>query len=216
MNQRKLNMFRILGLTLILLIGSVAALTGVAFARYRVDRTEQTELTPRTPEYIHLGTLEKETEDAEPVFQAGIQNTWELKDGRYQLSFAVANGTDAETFAESDQEFRVRLIGTMGVWDGEDTVDVILQVPSIPSEEDPEKPLEIPATATRIQPGSILYEEFGEGWVFSFYDPWKDEWKFDLPGEELNALELVLIVNEADLTDPSLLQLQITGYFESH
>lgn len=218
MKHRKVNMFRLLGLSAILLLACVVTLVGVSYARYQVDTSETFALTPREPENIHLGILERETEDAEGTFVPNAQGIWELEDDddTLQLAFAVSNGTDSETFAESDQEFRVRLVASMGAWDGADTAKVVLRIPSIPSEADPEKPLEIPGEAKRIREGSILYDTFGEGWVFSFYDPWNEEWRFDLNGGEWNSLELVLIVDEVGLADPTLLQLQITGYFASN
>lgn len=215
MKKRKLNISLILGLTVVLLAACVVSSLGISYARYRLDKTAMTAITPREPEYVYLGTVARETEGSEGTFVPGTLGEWKSMDDRLELAFAVANGKDSENFAQSDQEFRVRLVGSMGVWDGEDTVDVILRVPAIPSEQDPEMPLEISGKAIRIQQDSLMYQEFGEGWVFCFYDAWGEEWRFDLKGGQWNRLELILSVNEVELTDLSLMQLQITGFFAS-
>ena len=64
---------------------------------------------------------------------------------------------------------------------------------------------------TPINPESPLYDIFGDGWVFSFRNEDGTERSWTLEGGKESVLEMTLTLEGAALTDPSLLQLQITA-----
>lgn len=204
----------------ILILGCIVAATGGAFARYRADRRATIEFTVRPPDQVYLGMMVQGEEET-LVFDPTAQGTWKTIDQTRQLEFTIANGIDAETCAKENQRISLRLIGTLGIWDGVDeTFKVILQLP--PEEEEGEEATEttelkrIEATVTRIREGSPMYSTFGDGWVFAFFDgedEARQELSWLLEGGTLDTLTLTLILEGAAEEEVSLLQLQISGIY---
>ncbi len=211
MKQRKLNML-LLGLTAVLAVGCVVSAAGTAWARYRINVSKGIFLAPQQANQLHLGQMiSGEGEGAEATFTPGVGGAWEMQpDGRWQLTFAVANGTSDQAYAAADQKIRICLLGSPGIWDGEKTVTVKLQIPS--GAEEAQTVEEITAEATRIQRDAPLYRTFGEGWVFTFPGQNGAEYSWLLPGGALSTAQITLVLEGDALSDPSLLQLQMIGY----
>lgn len=228
MEQRKLNisLWCMLGIAVVLMVGLLIGSVGTSFARYRAEREETIAFQARAMESIYLGRMEYPEEDSvdgetdetvetteqekEPVFVADAQNYWVTVDDQTTLDFAVSNGISEEEFAQEDMQVHIRLIGSLGIWDGEDTVELTLLVPN---EDDPEKMDEITAEAVRIGPESPLYTAFGDGWVFSFPDEDGEELALVLEGGKQSVIELKLEMENTNFSLTSLLQLQVTGTF---
>lgn len=211
MIQRKKNISRwaLPALLLLMVLGCVIASTGGALARYRAERRESIEFQVRPPEQIALGKMVT-AEDGTTTFDSTAQGVWETVDGKQQLTFTIANGTGADNFAGENQRIHLRLIGSLGIWDGSETFTVKLQVPS---EEDPEETETFEATVTRIREGSPMYTTFGDGWVFAFFDEEGEELGWLLEGGVFDSVTMTLSLEGAALSEAGLLQLQITGGF---
>lgn len=210
MKRRKSNisLWRLLGLTAVVVIGCLLAATGKSLARYKAETEGSLWFSAQVPEEVYLGKVVQSADGTSSSFDPEAEGSWEMVDGCLQMSFAVANGAEEEEYAEKDQQFRVQLVGSLGVWDGTQTVEVKLLVPT---QEDPTDNEEFAATATRIQPQSPMYSEFGDGWVFSFRDDREEELTWILEGGKFSVCEMYIVLEGTELTDSSLLQLQIVG-----
>lgn len=181
MKRRKLYIS--ISLASLLLVGCLFAAMGLSYARYRTGAKDGIIFQPGDNTQLYLGSV-----DAKGNFVDG-QSEWLEHDGYYYLSFAVKS-------TQNDLPISVRLVSSLGAWDNGGTVclywndDVYY------------------ATAERIAQGSVLYTQFGEGWVFRFLDSAGQELTWDVPESYLKMdLEFKGTFN----TDPSLLQLQVIG-----
>ena len=208
MKQQKLNRF-LLGLTALLAAGCLVSVVGTAWARYRIDVSKSIFLTPREAGQLYLGQMAAGDDVQTPTFVPESGGRWERQDGQLQLTFAVANGTSEQSYSAVDQDVSICLIASPGVWDGERTVRIKLEIPSAQTEGQTEQ---IEAVATPIEEGAPLHRVFGEGWVFRFYNSAGKEYSWQLPGGMLSAVQITLVMEGEATVDPSLLQLQVTGY----
>lgn len=214
MGRRKLNMFPwSAGLAAVMALLCLIGAVGVSYARYRVDWNEGIFYTPRQPAQVYLGQMVTR-EDGQIQFDSQAVSSWVAVDNKQRLTFSVANGTSAEDFAQLDQQVQLRLVGSLGIWDGQQTVNVTMYVPR------EAKPGEIPpqldtftAQANRILPDSPLYKTFGDGWVFTFLDEAGEEASWLLEGETLSLVHMSIMIEGVELTDPSLFQLTVTGQY---
>ena len=214
MSRRKLNMFPwSAGLAAVLIVLGLMGAVGVSYARYQVNRSESIFYTPRQPEQIYLGQM-IDQDNGKAVFDPQKVGSWETVEGKSQLTFAVANGTSGKSYTQQDQQVQIRLVGSLGIWDGEKTVNVLLRVPreAKPDETEPQFD-EIRGKATRILKDSPMFSVFGEGWVFTFPDEDGKEMTWLLEGGSLPTISCQILIDGIELTDPSLLQLTVTGYF---
>lgn len=233
MNRRKKNISQwSLGLALLLAVGAILVAGGTTLARYRAEFTAPVNFTARPASQICIGKLMPDLLGGDPTFVADAQTGWELEEEQYRLSFALSNIIGEKKYAAEDQQVYLRLLATPGIWDGAETVKITLLMPADeePEEETTEatnpeentepteKPTEpepqfeeIPATVTPINPESPLYDIFGDGWVFAFRNEDGTERSWTLEGGKESVLEMTLTLEGAALTDPSLLQLQITA-----
>lgn len=214
MSRRKLNMFPwSAGLAAVLIVLGLMGAVGVSYARYRINRSESIFYTPRQPEQIYLGQM-IDQDNGKAVFDPQKVGSWEAVEGKSQLTFAVANGTSGKSYTQQDQQVQIRLVGSLGIWDGEKTVNVLLRAPrkAKPDETEPQFD-EIRGKATRILKDSPMFSVFGEGWVFTFPDEDGKEMTWLLEGGSLSTISCQILIDGIELTDPSLLQLTVTGYF---
>lgn len=229
MNRRKKNIsLWSLGLALMLVLAAVLGTAGVALARYRAEFAAPVTFTARPASQFRLGRMVPDLLGGDATFVADAQTGWELEEEQYKLSFAVSNIIGDKKYAADDQQIYLRLLATPGIWDGTDTVRIALLMPveEVPETEttdttqstqsteatEPEPQFEeIAATAIWINPESPLYDTFGDGWVFSFLNEDGTERSWTLEGGKASVLEMTLTLEGSALTDPSLLQLQITG-----
>ena len=188
---------------------------GVTWARYRTEMDKSVYFQVRKPVAFYLGRIEyaeDETQkDAEGKFVRSDEGEWERdEDGNLKLKFAVANGTSQTDYEKRDQQVSIRFIGSLGVQSGEAPITLTL---TFPSEEDPEKPCQVKATAVRIDPESPMYTTYGDGWVFSFQEN-GEELTWMLEGGELTYVEMDVTM-DAEVIDTSLLQLQVVTRYVS-
>ena len=213
MKRWKLNIssWYSLGLTALLVISCLVVSTGMAWARYRTEKTESIYFKAREPVSVYLGKVEYgEGNAAEGEFVQTNEGSWELnEDGQLQLRFAVANGTSEAAFEERNQEVYVRIVGSLGIQTVADNISLKL---TYPNEENPDTLNVVKATAVRIDPNSTLYSTYGDGWVFTFREE-GEELTWTLEGGELSYIEMDLTVEGGTLADTSLLQLQIASRY---
>lgn len=217
MNQRKptKHQWYSLGLTALLCMAFMVLATGTAFARYRTEREAQVSFAVRESEQITIGTMRTVSqEEAEATgMEAGTQVfepvetlVWETVNDRAQLKMTVANGTSETEYSLRPQKIRVRLIGTLGLWTGMETVKLYLQIPSA---QDPETIEMIQAAVNPIGEGTALYHTHGPGWTYSFLNADGEELTWTLPGSEFSHVDLIISMDGAAPQEDASLQPQV-------
>jgi hypothetical protein len=201
-----------MGLALLLLLLCMVAALGVTFARYRADYDAPLFFTVRKPGQVYLGTMATADEPTQLVFDHQSVGSWKQENDSLFLDFTVANGTSLQEYTQEEQCFSVQLVGSLGIWDGTDVVDVLLRV----YREEPEGTElqydDYQGIATRILKESPLYQTYGDGWVFSFLNESGEEITWSLTGNTFSSVDMTVILEGKELTDSSLLQPVITGY----
>lgn len=222
MKLRKMNTspWLMLGMVVVLLMACLMASAVPALARYQVNSKATANVQARPLEPIYLGQMvpATDTED-EKVFDHESQGKWYSLDGAMTLAFAVANGkyldvldeqtgevSREEAFAEEDQRVMVRLVASPIVWDGTEDCRLTLRAPSRTTQGEFE---EYQAVLERINPDSILYQNFGEGWSISFLDEYGQELFWILEGGKLSTVDLALVLEGVSAGETGLLKLQI-------
>lgn len=210
MNRRKLHISQwcLLGLAAILLIASMLTAVGSTLARYRVETEESIWLSAQNPKKICLGQIRLAEDGETRLFDGESCDGWKTMEDKAQLDFAVANGTSATDVSEEDQQIRIRLVGSPGVWDGMQTAEIQLLVPK---KTDVTQYDTYQATATKINSQSPLHAQFGDGWVFTFHNKLGDELSWNLAGGQFSCHEMRLVLEDSMLTDVAFLQLQVIG-----
>lgn len=188
-----------LGLIFVLIAVSAALTIGVAWGRFRTELTGNIHFQNRQPAEICLYGGKDDTgyidlPDQWTVTESGAGSS---------LSLLVTNGT-IEKYAQNDVNFYLRLATTDGIGDAEN-LKISLYVNTIDGAVSA-----YDAVAQAISQDTQMYEQFGSGWVYRFYDTDGNEAEFSLPGGALSEYSAVLVCNKVNLgADPNLLQLQV-------
>lgn len=188
MKRRKIYML----LGTLLLAGCLLATVGAAFARYRDHWNRDMGFQADKVGRVQLGTVE------ETQFSAASAQ-WVLADDIWQLSFAVANGTGREDYADYTQHIHLQVVVSRGSWNAEAPLRLTVGGRTYI------------AAATPITQGSALHTQFGDGWLIRFVDSNGDEYTGQLPGENFVYIAMQLSVSADAITDTSLLQLRLTS-----
>lgn len=199
-----------MGLAALVLLACLITAFGISFARYRADYSQSVNFLAQKPGQICLGTMATTDEPNRLVFDHQSVGSWEQVNDSLQLDLTVANGTSDQDYTRQDQSFTFQLVGGLGIWDGTQVVDITLRVYRPEPMQDQYD--EYPATATQIQKGSPLYQTYGDGWVFSFPDEAGQERTWALEGTAFSTVDMTVILEGNELTQPSLLQPVVTGY----
>jgi hypothetical protein len=150
---------------------------GIATARYRADMQAGAVIRPQAPVQVYLGQLRPDETTQTYTFDTA-QQTWkpvERPEGRYyELAFDISNGATNTSYCGDTQEVRIRILGSLGLWnmDTEVPVTLKLRIPR-PAEEpeatEPTGETTEPATESTIesteptaptQPPEPLYDEY--------------------------------------------------------
>lgn len=213
MRNPKINqsLWRLQGLAVFVCVLLLILATGTAEARYRAEQDASAEFQVAEPAQIYLGTLSQQSSESdgetvqapEPlcVFDVDGKLVWTEKEGIWSLDLAVANGPTEESFYAKDQQFRLQIIGTLGL--GTETGFPQIEL-KVPSEEDPEIVEVFQGTASRIIQGSTLYHSFGSGWIIRFRDAEGQEPYWILKGDA-QSYRCFTIVLENVPTDSEIL-----------
>jgi len=204
MNQRKPNriVWYSLGLVLLLCSAALVLSTGTAFARYRSELEKGVTFEVREMEQIHLGSTTND-EAGNLVFSTASPK-WIKGQENVQMDLAVANGTAPQEheYSQRDQQICLQLIGSVGLWDGEDAAKIVL------TQKDGQT---FQATATPITKDTALYHTHGAGWIYTFQDAEGEELSWTLHGGELSFVCLTITVKDTELTTDVLLIPQVIG-----
>ena len=172
---------------------SLVLSVGVAFGRYRTKLDPFVYwFAPKAESKIYLWGVDSQNG------LSGLPGSWTLSQGGSTLDFAVTNGASNQ-YSGSDLSFVVQVAVTSGAGN---TLDLTLT----PSGET----AGTKAKVTRIAENTKLYEEFGEGWLYRFYDTEGNELTWTLAGGKLSEFRASLLCEgEIDEETASLMQLQV-------
>lgn len=240
MDKRKPNISRwyVLGIAALLMTACLLLGVGTTLARYRTDSQAGILFEPREPVSVTLGRMKMNTETEALEFDSTATIGWETQaDGSALMNFVISNQ------AQQDEplEVRVRLLGSLHAWNGEESTTVgesetttettepvtpggtVVLTDCTPLEDDGERETtedgteqeaQYPSYAAyvmRIPENSALYHSFGDGWVFRFLDDEGQELTWTLEEGKLSCVELNITINGDVLAGTSLFQLQIVA-----
>ena len=195
MKQQKLML-----LTLLLCVGLLVVSSGITFARYRHEHRESVAFHVREPGNILIGTIKDE------IFTSSDQLEWSVKGDVASLQFAVANGSSEDDYSTSDQEIRLRMIGSLGILkDGEPPE---LSVTFVPQRGNGEEKT-VNAIVSPIAEGTALYHSYGAGWLYTFYESTAEgirELTWELSGDSWSYITLMVKIQGKLPEGLSLLQ----------
>lgn len=213
MNQ---SLWHLQGLAVFVCVLLLILATGTAEARYRAEQDASAEFQVAEPAQIYLGTLSVvssesdgeavRTSEAQSVFDADGKLVWTEKEGIWSLELAVANGPAEESFSAKDQQFRLQIIGSLGLGTEKAFPKIELKVPS---EEDPETVETFQGTASRIIEGSTLYHAFGSGWIIRFQNAEGEEPLWILKGGAQSYRRFTIVVENIPTDSEILLYPQV-------
>lgn len=238
MNQRKPHSFRRYGICLVILClcGCLFLGIGVTFARYRNEYLVQ---TYKFEAYSVQNFLLHGEVTTEEQIAAASQGEWPdyyqdwvlydqsnapiitLKEGDpedgsddliflpdAQLRFSVSNGESGDSYTARDQKIRLQVVAPLTV-ENPDALTVVLTGPDL---LETEKQTHYTAVPEPIAAGSYLYETYGDGWVYRFYEEdGRTQAAFTLSGDGLDFINFALSIR-GDIS-ASLLSLEITGQY---
>lgn len=180
---------------------AVGCLTeGTAYARYReaVDGALGIEAKKPAQVYLWAGT------DPEGEFTPGT-GMWVENEGNRELAFLVTNTQSPDQLPQDTQQFRLRLMGSLPVW--EEETEALLRLTYTQGE----KTETVEARAQRILPDTPLYAQFGDGWLFTFPDETGEELCWTLEGGKRSTVAMQLVLENGDVSSTALLKVQVLG-----
>lgn len=189
------SMYIVLYFIIAILCVSLFLIIGFTWARYQ--ETEEGELKYTTKGSLALSLWKGIDSDGDLVLG---ENIWEYENDEASLEFYIGNGGSVTNAADEDQEVTVRLMVGPGV-----SVDESTQL-ALWIEGDMYE-----GTLTEITESTPLFENFGSGWYYAFYDDEGKEFSWRLEGGKLSVLYGELTLCGAYWEETTLLQLMVNS-----
>ena len=184
-------------LSLLLLI-SILLVVGSVWARYQAKVFQEFDYALKDYSFVYLWhSYNEETESF-----LDRQTSWQTEGEQKTLDFCVSNGT-ADSYAKDDQRVNVRLLVSLGAWNGTESMTVHLHLPQTGER--------FQGTVQPIVENSPVHCTFGEGWTITFCEAEGEEAGWTLKGSELSYVEMQIVLEDTQLLDTTLMQLQVVG-----
>lgn len=221
MNQRKPHILSRywIWLVALCLCACMVLGVGVSYARYRTDfLTESYKFSAGAAENILMhGEVTEELTSAVlqgqwPEVPAGWtqleQSQTEGTQPEAELKFSVSNGESGANYAKRDQAVSIQLVAGLTI----EAPEKLTVTMTAPGAEENSETMRYTAVPEPILEGSFLYDTYGSGWVYRFYDAETGEQlTLLLEGGELSYMNITLSV--AGDVSPSLLNLEISARY---
>ena len=200
MRERHHSFYRVMtGLLAICLSACLVLMVGVSYARYQQDfaPVDYSWTAEEETGLILGGVVTQSWLDAgswpeNPNWQSGETDA--------RVEFSVSNGRSHSTYAPQDQTYTLQMLAGLNINDPE---SITVQL----SYEKDGQTVQLRGAAEEIPAGSILHSQFGDGWIYRFFDENEKEQSFALPGGALHYQSFTLTISGT--TDPTLLQLRL-------
>lgn len=187
-----------IALTAVFLVVSLALIAGTAWGRYRDEVYGDITLQSRQATGVYLYGGKDESGYTQ------LTDHWQVSaDGGSSLPLLVSN-TDGTFVPQRDVSFSLRLAATQGIGAGENW-SVSLHVTGADGSISV-----YPGVAQAIIDNTELHDQFGDGWIYWFYNTDGHEAEFTLPGNAPSEWRGAVVCNQTTTDSaPALLQLQI-------
>ena len=196
------------GMALLLGMAFLVVSTGTAYARYRTEYKEQISFEVLERQVVTMGTVKTETQadgTTKEIFVPSDTLQWQTTGDFSEMTFAIANGTSETEFSSNDQQVTVRILGSLGLWNGTEVAKLYLHLPS--EEEGSEEKLQ--AKVEKIAAGTPLSYTHGDGWIYSFQNSDTEELSWTLPGGEFSYITLKISKEASASHEPATLRPQV-------
>lgn len=172
---------------------------GVSYARYREDAGGSLELGVRKNAQVYL-LAGKDPENYTPGAAA-----WEGNGTSQTMQFLITNTGKDGKIPESDQRCTLRMAASLDVWDGVAPMNVQLTY----TKDDHAQILQ--GQISRIEQDTVLYRQFGDGWLITFADRWDNEMVWKLEGGQRSHLTMELKLETDRAVEDGMIQLLLEG-----
>ena len=204
MQSDNANLRAKLCLTVLCFILTGGLLLGVTYGRYRQ------ELAPMSYQYtaeeagaLILGGVV--TQDwIDKGLWPSMPSVWSVTGSSASLEFSVSNGQSTMQYTQRSQGATVRLVAGLGIGDPENLTVKL-------SYTQGEETVTLTGQAEPINNGSLVHKNYGDGWIYRFYDAIGNEKTFYLSGGKLSYQNLTISLEGEQ--DPVLCQLQVQGKY---
>lgn len=180
-------------------IGCLALAVGVAYARYREDVGSALEIGLRTNAQVYLVA----GNDPEKYVPGPVE--WEDSGTAREMEFLISNTGADGLIPKATQQCTLRLAASLDVWDGVSELSVKLTYT-----QDGKAGM-LTGQISRIQPDTVLYREFGDGWLITFPDRADKEQTWKLAGDQRSAVAVHLTLETDQAIDSGMIQLLLEG-----
>lgn len=193
-----------LGRMLLCLILSILLLFGITYGRYRQDFPAVSyEFVADGGGTIVLGGVANQSWVDKGAWPA-VPSAWTVSGDRASLEFSISNGRAADQFTQRSQAAMVRLVAGLGIGAPENMTVML-------SYTQDGQTVTLTGQAEKIQEGTLVYKNYGDGWIYRFYDTVGNEKTFTLSGGKRSYQNLTITLEGE--TDPILCQLQVMGRY---
>lgn len=180
-------------------LGCLSLAVGVAYARYREDVGSTVEIGIRKNAQVYLVA----GNDPEKYVPGPVE--WEDSGTAREMEFLISNTGPDNKIPEATQQCSLRLAASLDVWDGESALSVKLTYTQ------DKKANVITGQISRIQPDTVLYKEFGDGWLITFPDSTDKEMEWKLEGNQRSTVAVHLTLETDRAIDCGMIQLLLEG-----
>ena len=193
------------GLLVICLSACIVLMVGVSYARYQQEFAPVDYFfTAKEDNALVLGGVVTQS-----WLDAGSwpeNPNWLAEEKTAELHFSVSNGRAASDFAKQDHTYTLQLLVGLSAGSAEAVVTDL-------SYEKYGQVVKLHGVAEEIPDGSMLQSQFGDGWIYRFYDESGKEQTFTAAGGALHYQNFVLTFG--GMTDPALLQVRVSEPYKN-
>ena len=144
-------------------------------------RTEAAEEETEVPESEQTDTEAESKEDQEENVSEEPANS--VFGNVYSAHFALTNGTDDNDYCEYDQKATLSMVATLGLGNPNDFIVTLVDGGA-----------SYTAICTEVLEGTEVYNTYGPGWVYHFYDSTGAEVEWQFPGTQYIERKMEIIV----------------------
>jgi hypothetical protein len=145
------------------------------------ESTETTDEETEVPENEQTDIGSENNENQEENVSEETANNF--VENVYSAHFVLANGTDLKDYCEYDQKATLSMVATVGLGNPNDFIVMLIDGGS-----------SYTAICTEVLEGTEVYNTYGPGWVYQFYDSTGEEVEWQFPGTQYIERKMEIVV----------------------